>query len=86
MATWAQLDQHMKPILIVNVRGFWDPLIALFQRMTDDGFLHKAFVPNGRDLPVQFCDDVETVIPTLREILAGKPREAIEAVGGAELM
>ena len=86
MATWAQLDQHMKPILIVNVNGFWDSLIALFQRMSDDGFLHKAFVPNGQDLPVQFCGDVETVIPTLREMLAGKPREALEAMGRADLM
>jgi uncharacterized protein (TIGR00730 family) len=30
MMTWAQLDQHAKPILIANIDGFWDPLIEQF--------------------------------------------------------
>ena len=65
MMTWAQLDQHEKPILIVNIHGFWDPLIALFGRMTDEGFLHKAFLGDHIDLPVRFCDTAEAVVPTL---------------------
>ena len=56
MMTWAQLDQHVKPVLIVNIDGFWDPLIALFERMTEEGFLHKAFLGNHVDLPVRFVD------------------------------
>ena len=32
--TWAQLEQHEKPVLIVNINGFWDPLVALFAHMT----------------------------------------------------
>ena len=32
--TWAQLDQHAKPVLIVNINGFWDSLVALFRRMS----------------------------------------------------
>ena len=31
--TWAQLGRHKKPILIVNVDGFWDPLCALLDHM-----------------------------------------------------
>src|SRR4051812_23643351 len=27
--TWAQLGRHKKPILIANIRNFWDPLCAL---------------------------------------------------------
>ena len=27
--TWAQLGRHKKPILIANINGFWDPLLAL---------------------------------------------------------
>jgi len=85
MATWAQLERHMRPILMVNINGFWDSLIALFERMAEDGFLHKPFLPGGRGLPVRFCDDVATVIPMLEEALAERPREEIEAPG-AELM
>ena len=63
MITWAQLDRHRKPILIVNIDGFWDSLTALFARMTADGFLHKAFLGDHVDLPVRFCSSVEQVMP-----------------------
>ena len=31
--TWAQLGRHKKPILILNIKGFWDPLCALLDHM-----------------------------------------------------
>jgi uncharacterized protein (TIGR00730 family) len=77
--TWAQLDQHKKPILIANVDGFWDSLVGLFQRMTDEGFLHKAFLGQHVDLPVHFCDAVEAIVPTLQKAVAGIDRPALEA-------
>jgi len=72
--TWAQLERHMKPIVIVNIKGFWDPLIALLGRMTEEGFMHKAFIGGSRDLPAEFVDDVRSVIPTIRAALHGIPR------------
>ena len=84
--TWAQLDQHKKPVLIVNLNGFWDPLIALFRRMQQEGFLHKAFLGSHVDLPVAFVDSVEQVIPALREALAETPRPELETPDGARLM
>lgn len=86
MMTWAQLDRHEKPILIANLNGFWDALIALFERMTADGFLHKAFLGNHVDLPVQFVDSVGEIIPALRAAVAGKPRRALEETRGASVM
>jgi uncharacterized protein (TIGR00730 family) len=83
MMTWAQLDQHEKPILIANINGFFDALIALFQRMTDDGFLHKAFLGNHVDLPVRFCDTVEAIIPTLKKAVVDLPRKKLEAAPSA---
>jgi uncharacterized protein (TIGR00730 family) len=71
IATWAQLDRHAKPVLIVNLGGFWDSLITLFRRMTDDGFLKKPFMGEGHELPIRFCSDVADVIPTIRGALAG---------------
>lgn len=86
MMTWAQLDQHEKPILIVNINGFWDPLIALFGRMTGEGFLHKAFLGDHVDLPVRFCATAESVVPTLQAVVAGVPRPELEASHGVGAM
>ncbi len=83
IATWAQLGQHAKPIVIVSVNGFWDSLIALFRRMREDGFLHKAFVPGVSDLPVDFCDGIDAVIPTIEEALGRTAREVPERPGAA---
>jgi uncharacterized protein (TIGR00730 family) len=86
MMTWAQLDQHAKPVLIVNINGFWDSLISLFRRMTEDGFLHKAFLDRHVDLPVEFVETVEAVIPSVRAALARvQPRDKAK-VHGVELM
>src|SRR3954469_6859837 len=77
IATWAQLQRHAKPVLMVNIGGFWDSLIALFRRMTDDGFLDKPFLGEPHDLPIQFCSDVAEVIPLIESQLAARPEAAL---------
>lgn len=42
MLTWAQLGLHKKPVAILNINGFYDPLNDLLQAMTDKGFLKEA--------------------------------------------
>jgi uncharacterized protein (TIGR00730 family) len=83
--TWAQLDQHVKPVLIVNINGFWDPLVELFERMMKEGFLHKAFLGDHVDLPVAFVDSVAQVIPTLRAKIAALPRAKLDEPVDARL-
>jgi uncharacterized protein (TIGR00730 family) len=39
--TWAQLGLHRKPCGILNVRGYFDPLIALLDRAVDQRFLRR---------------------------------------------
>lgn len=39
MLTWKQLGIHSKPIVILNLRGFFDPLIAQFERGIADGLI-----------------------------------------------
>ena len=39
--TWAQLGRHTKPMVFVNIDGFWDPMIALLNHMREEGFLHS---------------------------------------------
>ncbi len=41
MLTWAQLSLHHKPIGILNVNGYYDPLIQFVQTMYRNGFLKK---------------------------------------------
>jgi uncharacterized protein (TIGR00730 family) len=37
--TWAQLGFHHKPLGVLNVNGFWDPLLRLADHLTQAGFL-----------------------------------------------
>jgi uncharacterized protein (TIGR00730 family) len=71
--TWAQLDRHVKPVLILNIKGFWNPLITLFERMMQEGFLNKAFLGGQTTLPVVFVDSVDAVIPTIQARIAPLP-------------
>ncbi len=37
--TWAQLEIHSKPIGLLNVNGYWDPLLAMLDSAVEAGFL-----------------------------------------------
>jgi len=37
--TWGQLGFHTKPMGLLNVNGFYDPLLALFDYAVSEGFL-----------------------------------------------
>jgi len=39
--TWAQLGFHVKPIGLLNVVGFYDPLLAMFDHAAAEGFLRE---------------------------------------------
>jgi uncharacterized protein (TIGR00730 family) len=39
--TWAQLGLHAKPVGLLNVAGFFDPLLAWIDRAVADGFLRR---------------------------------------------
>ena len=37
--TWRQLKLHDKPILLVNIDGYWDPLLGLIDHQIEQGYL-----------------------------------------------
>jgi len=37
--SWAQLGVHRKPVGLLNVGGFWNPLVALLDHLETEGFL-----------------------------------------------
>ena len=41
--TWGQLGLHRKPCGLLNVRGYYDPLLALFDKMEREGFMRPQY-------------------------------------------
>lgn len=41
--TWSQLGLHQKPCGLLNINHYYDPLIALFNHMSDEQFLHEKY-------------------------------------------
>ena len=39
--TWKQLGLYLKPIVILNVNGFFTPLLEMLQRAIDENFMRK---------------------------------------------
>ena len=39
MLTWAQLGLHQKPVGILNVNGYYDPILKGIDTMVSEGFL-----------------------------------------------
>jgi uncharacterized protein (TIGR00730 family) len=40
--TWAQLGLHAKPVAILNLEGFFDPLLTYLQAAVAAGFVREA--------------------------------------------
>ncbi len=39
--TWSQLGMHAKPVALLNVANYFDPLLALFDHALTEGFLRE---------------------------------------------
>jgi uncharacterized protein (TIGR00730 family) len=42
--TWRQLGLHAKPVYLLNVGGYWDPLLALIDHIVARGFAEPSFL------------------------------------------
>lgn len=58
ISTWAQLDQHVKPIILCNIEGYWDPLVTLFDHMRAEKFIRE-----GLEFKMDVVAKAEDVIP-----------------------
>jgi uncharacterized protein (TIGR00730 family) len=63
--TWAQLGRHKKPILILNIENFWDPLCALLDHMR-----RLAFIRAELAVALLVAERPEDVLPKLRAAAA----------------
>jgi len=67
--TWAQLGLHQKPIFVLNIDGFWDPLEALIHHVIEKGFAEGSLATQYR--AVASVEDLAT------QIVARLPQKAI---------
>ena len=59
--TWAQLHIHGKPVGLLNVNGFFDPLLALIRHMVAEGF-----VTPGHESLLYVDDDPARLLEAMR--------------------
>ena len=58
--TWAQLGRHKKPILLANIKKFWDPLCVLLDHMEELQFIRPGLAVNYLE-----AERVEDILPML---------------------
>ena len=60
--TWAQINLHTKPVILLNINGFYDALLDHFDKMIEEGF-----VPEEHRALFQVAKDVEEVLEILNK-------------------
>ena len=60
--TWRQLGLHEKPVFLLNINGYWDPLTALLTHVIGQGFADASFL--------DYLEE-QTSVPGLMQALAG---------------
>ena len=70
--TWAQLNRHVKPILIADIGGFWRPLLALLAHMRIEGFIREGF--EARYLVAEKMEDAVPMLRATAERRAAEPK------------
>ena len=74
VATWSQLGLHSKPLVLLDVDGFWEPLVAQLDRMASTGLLKPA----SRDL-IQRTQSAEQALGVLAAATSAHPNKWITA-------
>lgn len=66
--TWAQLGRHRKPILLLDVAGFWRPLLTLLAHMRFHGFIRP-----GAEIHYLVAERAGDVLPMIRKAATRVP-------------
>ena len=74
--TWVQLGRHRKPILLANIKNFWDPLCALIDHMK-----WLEFIRGDLNFELLVADKVTDILPMLQKAAAAVPEEERNAGG-----
>src|SRR5262245_11547943 len=74
VTTWSQLGLHSKPVVLLGVDGFWEPLAAQLDRMADVGILKPA----SRDL-IQRTRSAEEALGVIAAANPADPKRWVAA-------
>ena len=66
--TWKRLGLYLKPIVLVNIRGYYDPLLEMLHRAIDQRFMDQR-----HDQMWRVAKSVEQVIPAIQASPAWSP-------------
>jgi uncharacterized protein (TIGR00730 family) len=66
--TWQQLGRHTKPVLLANIDGFWEPLLALLAHMRATQFIRPTL-----SIDILKAERVEEILPRLRAAASRAP-------------
>ena len=60
IVTWAQLHIHAKPVGLLNVHGFFDPLLTMIRHMSAEGFVkpHHLALLHVADAPLRLLQSM----------------------------
>lgn len=63
--TWAQLGLHRKPCALLNIGGYYDPLLRVVAHALDEDFIrthHRGLILDDAD-PARLLDDMARYVP-----------------------
>lgn len=60
LLSWKRLDLHGKPVIFLNINGFWETFFALMRQSVDSGFTPASFLQAWT-----VCDTVEDAVAAL---------------------
>jgi len=63
--TWVQLGRHKKPVLLANIKGFWEPLTALIDHMK-----RLKFIRDDLSFELLVAERIADILPMLRKAIA----------------
>jgi uncharacterized protein (TIGR00730 family) len=79
ISTWAQLDQHAKPIILCNIENYWEPYLTLLKHMRAENFIRE-----GMEFKMDVVKTADDVVPAFEYRLANShqkvPLEPIRKV------
>ena len=65
ISTWAQLDQHAKPIILCNIENYWEPYLTLLKHMRAERFIRE-----GMEFKMDVVKSAADVVPAFEYRLA----------------
>ncbi|MGP5211913.1 TIGR00730 family Rossman fold protein [Psychrobacter sp. JB385] len=79
IATWRQLYQHEKPMIILNINGFYDRMIEHLKHTTEQGFMKQEDLDR-----LVVCNTIDDAIDLLKTVVKINDDVDTEKMAGSE--